>query len=166
MGSSRDPDAPRNATIEAAGQLGLPFLPDISTPNRQGIGYSQASVGWRGRQASTYRMVLKPAMTRPNLTVITGALVKRIELTGGRVMGVRCRPDGRSKSMRSRHDVIIAAGDDVRISRRGIAHRKTARGPSRSPWRRTRPTTRRTCARISWMRAARTSRRTVTFRCP
>ncbi len=72
------------AAIQAADQVGLPFLPDINNPNRQGVGYSQAFVDQRGRRASVCRMFLKPAMSRPNLKVVTGALVERVELSDKR----------------------------------------------------------------------------------
>lgn len=98
------------AVIEASSQMGLPYLGDINSPGRQGIGYSQASVDRNGRRASAYRMFLKPAMGRPNLTVRTGALVERIELEGKRAVGVRYQVDGRVEAARARRETILSAG--------------------------------------------------------
>ncbi|MDE2442709.1 MAG: GMC family oxidoreductase N-terminal domain-containing protein, partial [Betaproteobacteria bacterium] len=93
-----------------AAQMGLPFLGDINTPGTKGIGYSQASVDRRGRRASAYRMFLKPAMKRDNLTVLTGALVERVNLSGKRATGVRYRHAGVEKEANARREVILCAG--------------------------------------------------------
>ncbi|WP_428333199.1 GMC family oxidoreductase [Novosphingobium sp.] len=99
-----------SAVIKAAEQMGIPYLGDINTPGRQGIGYTQASVDRKGRRASAYRMFLKPAMARANLKVLTGALVECIEIADRRVSGVRYRRDGAVQHASARHDVIVSAG--------------------------------------------------------
>ena len=96
--------------IQAADQMGLLFLPDINTRNRQGIGYSQASVDQRGRRASACRMFLKPAMSRPNLKVVTGALVERVELNEKRARVVRFRVDDQLEIATCNHEVILSTG--------------------------------------------------------
>lgn len=98
------------AAIEAAGELGVPFLDDINTPGVQGIGYTQASVDRRGRRASAYRMFLKPAMSRPNLTVLTGALVQRIDFADKRATGVRYMREGIVAQAQARREVVLSAG--------------------------------------------------------
>lgn len=99
-----------DAVKAAAVQFGVPVLPDINTPNTQGIGYTQATVDRRGRRASSYRAFLKPAMRRPNLTVQTGALVERVLIDGDRAKGVRYRCNDDVIEAAARHDVILSAG--------------------------------------------------------
>lgn len=99
-----------SAAICAAEAMGVPFLSDINTPGQTGIGYSQASVDRRGRRASAYRMFLKPAMARANLTVMTGALAERIEMTGKRASSVRFLLDGAVRQVAARREVIVCAG--------------------------------------------------------
>jgi len=98
------------AAVEAGVELGLPRLDDINTPATLGIGYTQATVTRRGRRASSYQAFLKPAMRRPNLTVMTDTMVERVELDGVRATGVIVRtPQGPSKIGAAR-EVILSAG--------------------------------------------------------
>ncbi len=99
-----------NASLSAAREMGIPVLKDINTPNTQGIGYTQATVDRRGRRASAYRAFLKPAMKRPNLTVITDALVERVTFDGRRATGVRYRVGDTLHEVLADHDVILSAG--------------------------------------------------------
>ena len=58
-----------------------------------GIGWVQQTRGGR-RRASTARSYLRPAMRRPNLQVVTNALVHRIVLDGTRATGVEFSRNG------------------------------------------------------------------------
>jgi choline dehydrogenase len=98
------------ASLEAGREMGLPLLEDINTPATTGIGYTQATVDRRGRRASSYRAFLKPALTRANLTVMTDALVERIEIANGRATGVRIRHAGRIEPVLAKREVILSAG--------------------------------------------------------
>ena len=53
---------------------------------------------------------LRPAMARPNLTVITGALVQEIVLEGGRATAVRYGHDGQSQLAQADREVILCGG--------------------------------------------------------
>ena len=98
------------ATIEAGVEMGLPRLDDINTPATPGIGYTQATVDRRGRRASSYQAFLKPAMKRANLSVLTDALVERVEIENGRATGVRVRLNGGVETLAARREVILSAG--------------------------------------------------------
>ncbi|WP_240704810.1 GMC family oxidoreductase [Croceicoccus sediminis] len=99
-----------DAVKAAAGKMGVPTLPDINTPGTQGIGYTQTTVNRRGRRHSSYQAFLKPAMDRPNLTVLTHAMVQRIELEGTRASGVTFTHDGVTKLATVAREVIVCAG--------------------------------------------------------
>lgn len=98
------------ASVEAGVEMGLPRLEDINTPGTTGIGYTQATVNRRGRRASSYQAFLKPAMRRPNLTVMTDTLVEKVELEGKRVTGVKVRTSSGTQSIRAAREVILSAG--------------------------------------------------------
>ena len=93
-----------DAFIRACGELGIPRNDDLSGARQEGAGYLHLTTrnGWRCSAASAY---LKPARTRANLTVRTGAHVSRILFVGTRAVGVEC--DGESVSA---GEVILSAG--------------------------------------------------------
>jgi choline dehydrogenase len=78
----------------------------------------------RGRRASTARAYLRPVMSRPNLTIITGALATQILIdeggggsdTGGsgaggaRAVGVAYRHGGATVDARAAREVILSGG--------------------------------------------------------
>ncbi|WP_260929594.1 GMC family oxidoreductase [Novosphingobium sp. 9] len=99
------------ATVEAGVEMGLPRLADINTPGTTGIGYTQATVSRKGRRASSYQAFLKPAMGRPNLTVLTDTLVERVLLAGSRVTGVAVRDAaGNRRTIGVNREAVLSAG--------------------------------------------------------
>lgn len=99
-----------SAAIEAGEQMGLERLDDVNAPGKCGIGYTQATVNRRGRRASSYQAFLKPAMWRPNLTVLTNTLAERVELGAARATGVWIRTAEGPRLVGARHEVILSAG--------------------------------------------------------
>jgi len=104
------------AIIAAAQELGLEYRADVNNlPPGAGdsIGWCQQTRGGR-RRASAARTYLKPAAKRPNLQVITGALVHRVLFDGTRATGVEfSRNGGQESSIERAHaacEVILAAG--------------------------------------------------------
>ena len=78
------------AMIEAGIELGLEYREDVNhlPPGAGGgIGWVQQTRRGRRRQSAA-RTYLRPAMKRPNLQVVTGALVHRVVLDGKRAIGV------------------------------------------------------------------------------
>src|SRR6202030_3360281 len=70
------------AIIDAAGELGVDYRPDVNNlPPGAGdsIGWCQQTRGGR-RRASAAQTYLKPASKRPNVQVVTGALVHHITI--------------------------------------------------------------------------------------
>jgi choline dehydrogenase len=89
LGVSR-PAAPLpicEAYFRAAEALGIPFNPDMAGERQDGVGYYQLTQR-HVRRSSTSVAYLRPAMKRGNLTVMTGAQVRRIVVQGGRATGV------------------------------------------------------------------------------
>lgn len=96
------------AVIEACEALGL--------PRRDPNGADQESVDWyqltikNGRRHSAAVAYLHPAMKRPNLRVITGALASRVMLEEGRATGVEFIRGGVSHIAHAAAEVILAGG--------------------------------------------------------
>jgi choline dehydrogenase len=112
--TSKTADMPKlcHAAIEAGQQIGLEFRPDVNDlpPGAgDGIGWVQHTRNGRLR-ASTARSYLRPAMKRPNLRVVTNALVHRILLDGTRAVGVEYSRGGTVERVDAAAEVILSAG--------------------------------------------------------
>ena len=100
------------AIIAAAGELGVEYRPDVNNlPPGAGdsIGWCQQTRGGR-RRASAAQTYLKPAAKRPNLQVVTNALVHRISFDGKRANGVVFSRGGGVEIADATREVILAAG--------------------------------------------------------
>jgi choline dehydrogenase-like flavoprotein len=98
-----------DAFIEACAAAGIPRTEDFNGPEQEGAGYYQLT-NRNGRRCSTAVGYLRPARSRPNLRVVTDALVHAIELDGRRATGIRCERAGRLETLAARREVILAAG--------------------------------------------------------
>jgi choline dehydrogenase len=93
--------------LEAASDLGIPPNDGFRDGNTDGAGLFRVSQD-RGVRSSTARGYLDPVASRSNLRIEALATVSRIELAGGRAIGVRYRRDG--VELHARGAVILAAG--------------------------------------------------------
>jgi choline dehydrogenase len=112
--TSASADAPPMciAAIEAGQQIGLEYRKDLNDlAHGQGgtIGWVQQTRGGRFR-ASAARTYLRPAMKRPNLQVITDALVHRVVFEGTRAVGVEFSRGGTVERADAAAEVILSAG--------------------------------------------------------
>ncbi len=108
-----DPGAqlhPTCADFLAAGvQAGLGRSADINGPDPEGVTTYQITTE-RGLRASAATAWLRPAMGRANLTVMTGALARRLTFEGTRATGVELRHRGQVVTARAHGGVILCAG--------------------------------------------------------
>jgi choline dehydrogenase len=112
--TSRTADKPPlcQKIIEAGTQIGLEYHEDV---NHLPLG-SGDNIGWvqqtrRGRRRqSVARTYLRPALRRPNLTVVTNALVNRILFRDTCAVGVEYERGGRVERVDVTGEVILAAG--------------------------------------------------------
>jgi choline dehydrogenase len=101
--------------VEAGKELGLEYRKDVNdiTPGAGDcIGWCQQTRGGR-RRASAARTYLRPALKRPNLQLVTKALVHRILFDGKRAVGVefsRGGPGGSVERADAGREVILSAG--------------------------------------------------------
>lgn len=104
--AARRPNPLNHSFMDALAGLQMHHNPDFNGPDSEGYGLRQTMVR-AGRRESTARSMLRPAMRRPNLTVLTRARAARILLEGRRAIGVAL-VDGRE--VRARREVILTAG--------------------------------------------------------
>ena len=100
------------AFMDGAESIGIPRNPDYNGTKQEGIAYVQRTT-YRRRRVSTARAFLKPAKSRPNLTVRTNAHATRILLDGKRAVGVEYAKGGqggRSVEVRANREVILSGG--------------------------------------------------------
>ena len=63
-----------------------------------------------GKRVSSARAYLHPAMKRPNLTVLTRALAKRVLVDGKKATGVEFTRGGKTVAATARREVILSGG--------------------------------------------------------
>ncbi|WP_022681793.1 GMC family oxidoreductase [Sphingobium bisphenolivorans] len=95
--------------LNAATSLGIEAIKELNAPPHEGVAYQQFTIRG-GRRESSYTAFLRPKLNRPNLLVLTDALVHRILLSGGRATGVEYSVKGKVQSARAGRDVILSAG--------------------------------------------------------
>jgi choline dehydrogenase len=83
---------------------------DLHAELEEGFARGEVTIDARGRRASTARAYLDPVRARPNLSVVTGALVERLLIENGRAVGVQYRRDGVSERAHAAAEVVLAAG--------------------------------------------------------
>jgi choline dehydrogenase len=97
------------AWVNAARELGLPANTDFNGKTTYGVGSYQLNIGPRWRESAAVAF-LRPAMARPNLTVLTAAHATRIALQGTRAAGVAWVRGGKAEEARADREVILSAG--------------------------------------------------------
>ena len=97
------------ALVEAGVQAGHPRNDDFNGPEQDGVGWNQ-STQRDGRRCSAAVAYLHPALERPNLELLTGAMVNRLLLDGGRARGVEVDVAGETQEVRAEREVILSAG--------------------------------------------------------
>jgi choline dehydrogenase len=93
---------------QAAKGLGYPLTSDFNSGQQEGIGTYQVTQR-NGQRCSSAVAFLRPALKRPNLEVLTGALTEKVLIEGGRATGVTVNHKGRKKTF-SGGEVILCGG--------------------------------------------------------
>jgi len=97
------------AFIAATSELGFARNDDFNGASQDGAGYHQTTTR-DGKRCSTAVGYLRPAMHRPNLRVVTGAMTEKITFDGRRATGVVFRRDGRLCTATAAREVILCGG--------------------------------------------------------
>jgi choline dehydrogenase len=101
-----------DAFAEAADAAGIPHTQDFNTGDNTGVGYFQVNQK-TGRRWSAASAFLKPALSRPNLKLETGAMVENIVFQNNRAVGVswfREKRNDVAHNVSLGANIILAAG--------------------------------------------------------
>ena len=98
-----------DAWREAAAECGIPSIKVFNNGDNFGCAYFQMNQK-RGRRWSATHAFLRPAMHRPNLTVMTGALVSRIRTEHREARGVEFSHREQRFFAEAKKETILAAG--------------------------------------------------------
>jgi len=93
----------------AAQAAGIPYNDDPNGAVQDGISPMESTVGG-GLRASTARAYLRPAARRPNLDIVTGALARRVLVSGGRATGVEYLRNRHVHTATADREVILSGG--------------------------------------------------------
>ncbi|PPB80267.1 choline dehydrogenase [Albidovulum inexpectatum] len=96
-----------HAFVEAGRQAGYEVTEDYNGEKQEGFGPMEATI-WKGRRWSAATAYLKPALKRPNCTLVRG-LARRVVIENGRATGVEIERGGKVQTIRARAEVILAA---------------------------------------------------------
>ncbi len=96
-----------HAFVEAGRQAGYEVTDDYNGQKQEGFGPMEATI-WRGRRWSAANAYLRPALKRPNCTLIR-ALARKVIIENGRATGVEVERDGKVEVIAAGAEVILAA---------------------------------------------------------
>ena len=95
--------------VASAREAGVPANADFNGPVQDGAGFYQVTQK-DGLRWSTASAFLRPALARPNLTVITGALTCRVRFAGRRATGVEYVRHGQSALADAAREIVLCGG--------------------------------------------------------
>ncbi|WP_458095164.1 GMC family oxidoreductase [Roseomonas sp. WA12] len=107
-----DPSPIAHAMLDAAGEIGIPSFDNPNGRMMEGEGGAAISdmMVRDGRRHSLYRAYLWPWLDRPNLTVLTDALVRRVVFEGRRATGVEFLHAGQVTKLGATAEVVLSLG--------------------------------------------------------
>jgi choline dehydrogenase len=97
------------AYVAAGKAAGYHHTPDHNGERQDGFGPADLTIR-NGRRASTSQVFLKPAMQRKNLTLLTGAMVKRVVFENGCAVGIEYTHKNAPQTARASREVILSGG--------------------------------------------------------
>lgn len=97
------------AFIKAHQELGFPRNDDFNGATQEGAGLFHFTIK-DAKRHSTAQGFLKPALTRPNLKVVTHAHTEKVIIKDKKVTGVVYHQGGKVVEVRANQEVILSAG--------------------------------------------------------
>jgi choline dehydrogenase-like flavoprotein len=103
------PNPLNRAFLDALAAEGVARSADLNGAESEGAALRQLSVR-DGRRETSARALLRPALSRPNLTVLTGLQATRVLLEGKRAVGVEALGATGKVTVRAQLEVLLTAG--------------------------------------------------------
>jgi choline dehydrogenase len=97
------------AFVEGGQTIGLKRNDDFNGETQEGVGLYQVTQK-NGQRRSTAAAYLKPALNRPNLTVITQAHVTKVDIEKSKAVGVTYLKNGVLEQARAEREIILSGG--------------------------------------------------------
>ena len=94
---------------EAAKQAGIPFKQDYNRGDNFGIGHFEVNQK-KGVRWNASKAMLRPVRHRPNLKVVTGALIDKLVMAGKEARGVEFSLGGVPHRVTARIETLLTAG--------------------------------------------------------
>lgn len=95
--------------LDACAESGVPWVKDYCAGDIDGA-FLPFVMQRDGERMSSARAFLDTARARPNLTVITGALVDKVLIENRRVTGVQYLQDGETRTIGVRREAVVSGG--------------------------------------------------------
>ncbi|GAA3552469.1 FAD-dependent oxidoreductase [Microlunatus spumicola] len=105
-----DPNPLSQVFLDGAAAAGFPATDDFNGARAEGAGWHDLSITGGVRQSTAVAYLHPLGGTRPNLTVATGARVRRLRFDGNRCVGVELEHGGRLVTAYADAEVIVSAG--------------------------------------------------------
>ncbi len=96
------------AFVEAGQQAGYEATNDYNGEKQEGFGAMEMTV-WQGRRWSAANAYLKDALKRPNVQLLSRALVHRMVMEGRKATGIEVETKGTVQTIKASRAVILAA---------------------------------------------------------
>ena len=103
------PNALNFAFFAGLQSLGFPARADLNGADSEGMGLRQVAIRGGTRETSASEL-LRPAMRRPNLTVLTNTQATRVILNGRRAEAVEARSAAGPVVVRAHREVVLTSG--------------------------------------------------------
>lgn len=97
------------AFIDAGVEAGYPRTVDYNGRQQEGFGPMHMTVSG-GVRESTARAYLAPARKRPNLTIMTHAIVDKVNFEGKRAVSISLSRKGQAETLSAVKEIILSAG--------------------------------------------------------
>jgi choline dehydrogenase len=94
---------------QAAQEAGIPFRQDYNRGDNFGIGHFEVNQK-KGVRWNSSKAMLRPVLHRPNLKVVTGALIDKLAMEGKEARGVEFSLDGVPHKVTARIETLLTAG--------------------------------------------------------
>lgn len=105
----RSPNRFSELFVQAGEQAGYARNADFNGASLEGVGRYQVTHK-NGERHSAAKAYVTPNLSRPNLTLITGAHTTRIVMDGKRAVGVEFVHEGQTRRLKCRREVLLCAG--------------------------------------------------------
>ena len=97
------------AFIAAGQEAGIKRNDDFNGPDQEGVGYYQMTER-NGLRCSTAVAYLRDAEKRPNMEIVTHALVSRVLIENKKAVGIEYSRNGKTHRAKAAGEVILSAG--------------------------------------------------------